>query len=241
MTFSIGQKAPFSVPLYAEAFGLTAAEASDDISALLSSGGALPFSLFGEGRVLSQGIAIPFSADGAPPILYLYALATDLPSRGQGLLRTLIGELSFWARREAYAALCLLPADGGLACAYRRMGFTEEYLAGGGADLAAGDALSLCFDSPMGFVPCPPDELRIPLGAALPPQVFSYAVSSLGDTVIPCRIGEEYAILDRRDPRFALAVTGGLLASVRRRGEHRYLLMPLGGPLPSGIPEPLPR
>ncbi len=241
MTFALGENAPFSVPLYAEAFGIEETEAEADISALLSAGGAFPFSLSEGGRVLSQGISIPFWADGAVPVSYLYALATDLASRGQGLLRTLIRETAERARQSAYTALCLLPADKALADAYRRMGFSEERPAGGAAILGGTADLSLRFDAPPTFVPSSADELRIPLGNALPKRLFSYAVSSLGDGVMPCRIGEEYAILLREDPRYALAVTDGLSASVRRIHGDSYLLMPLAGSLPKTIPEPLPR
>ena len=241
MTFALGADAPFSVPLYAEAFGIEAAEAEADISALLSTGGAHPFSLSEGGRVLSQGISIPFWADGTLPVAYLYALATDPTSRGQGLLRTLIRETADSARESAYSALCLLPAAPPLAEAYRRMGFTEERPAGAAPTVGGASDLSLFFDTAPAFLPCPTDELRVPFGNALSRESFSYAVSTLGDRVMPCRIGEEHAILCREDPRYALAVTDGLRASVRRVSDHRYLLMPLGGALPSEIPEPLPR
>ena len=241
MTFALGEDTPFSVSLYAKAFDIEPNEAEADISALLSAGGAFPFSLSEGGRVLSQGILIPFWADGALTVAYLYALATDPASRGQGLLRTIIRETADWARRSAYSALCLLPADRPLADAYRRMGFTEERPAGA-APTVEGDAdLSLFFNSAPSFVPCPIDELRIPLGNALSAEVFSYAFASLGDRVLPCRIGREHAILSREDPRCAMAVTKGLFPSVRRVSDPRYLLMPLVGALPCEIPEPLPR
>jgi predicted N-acetyltransferase YhbS len=241
VTFSLGEDAPFSVPLYAEAFGIDEAEAKADISTLLSAGGALPFSLSEDGRVLSQGISIPFWADGAVPVSYLYALATDPASRGQGLLRTLIRETADQARRSAYSALCLLPADQALADAYRRMGFTEERPAGAAPTVGGCADLSLRFDRVPDFLPCPIDELRIPFGNALSAGVFAYAFASLGDRVMPCRIGEEHAILSREDPRCAMAVTEGLSSSVRRVSDPRYLLMPLVGALPNEIPEPLPR
>lgn len=241
MTFAFGENAPFSLSLYAEAFGIERAEAEADLSSLLSRGGAFPFSLSEDGCAVSQGIFIPLWADGIIPVAYLYALATAPASRGQGLLRTLIRETAGEARRSAYAALCLLPADEALADAYRRMGFTEERPAGGAPTIVSEADLSLCFDAPPPFVPCTPEELRIPLGNALPRGILSYALSSLGERMMPCRIGEEYAILYQNDPRYALTVTEGLLPSVRRVSDHRSLLMPLAGALPKAIPEPLPR
>lgn len=241
MTFAFGKDATFSARLYAEAFGIEGMEAEADLASLFSSEGAFPFSLSEGGRVLSQGIFIPLWADGAVPVGYLYALATEPASRGQGHLRTLIREAAEGARESAYAALCLLPADPGLADAYRRMGFTEKRPAGGAPAITGAGDLSLRLRGAPAFVPCEPEELRIPLGNALPRGVFSYAFASLGESVAACRIGEDYAILDRRDPRYALAVTKGLRSSVQGVGEHSYLLMPLAGPLPKEIPEPLPR
>ena len=240
MTFSIGKKAPFSALLYAEAFGLGVAEAESDLSVLFR-GGALPLSLSAEGKVLSEGIGIPLWEGGATPVLYLYALATDPPSRGQGLLRTLIRESALWAGAQGYAALCLLPADAGLSSAYRRMGFTEERPAGGAAVLAEAEDLSLFLDGTVPPIPCPPDEVYASLGSALSQSLFFYALSSLGDGVGAFRIGAEHAILFKKDPRYALAVSAGLASLAGRRAPHCYLLMPLAGPLPQAIPEPLPR
>ena len=239
MTFASREDARFSVALYAEAFGIEKDEAEADISSLLSGTGAFPISLSENGHTVSQGIFIPMWADGTLPVAYLYALATEPASRGQGYLRTLIRETA--EKASAYAALCLLPADAALADAYRRMGFTEERPAGGAPTVGSEADLSLCFDAPPSFVPCTPEELRIPLGNALPRGVFSYALSSLGDRMVPCRIGEDHAILYKNDPRYALAVTEGLLSSVRRVRDYTYLLMPLAGSLPKAIPEPLPR
>jgi predicted N-acetyltransferase YhbS len=241
MTYSFGEGAPFSVSLYAEAFDVPLAEAESDLAALLSMSGVFPVSLREGGRVLTQGIAIPLWADGTVPVLYLYALATEPASRGQGLLRTLIREIAVRAKESSYSALCLLPADEALAAAYRRMGFTEERPAGGGPVLGRADTLSWILTAPPDFSPCPPDALRIPFGNALPREIFAYAFSSLGERVMACRIGGEYAILHKEDPRYALALTEGLRATARPCDHHRYLLMPLGGALPRSIPEPLPR
>ena len=244
MTVSYGGEAPLSAALYAEAFGGSADEAAHDLEELRR-GEAVPFSLTEGERVLSQGIGIPLwseTADGkACPLLYLYALVTEPASRGQGLLRTLLREVKEQARRSAYAALCLLPADAALAAAYERLGFTEHLPAGGGAALSEAADFSLRFRSVPAYRPCPADELRIPLGMALYRPLFSYAVASLGDRVIPCRVGKGHALLFKDDPRYALAVTQDLMPNAERVGSHEYLLAPLRSHRPAFIPEPLPR
>ena len=240
----IGKEAPFSAALYAEAFGGTEEEARADLDALRRAG-AQPFSLSREGEVLSQGIGIPLWADGAKPMLYLYALATAASARGQGLMRTLLREVAERYGESAYAALCLLPASEQLAAAYGRMGFSERRPAGGAAILRSADDFSLRFGSLPDFEPCPFEEMRVPLGMVLSRELSAYAAASLGDRVMPVRIkapfGYEYALLYRDDPHLALAVTNGLKDSMTRQGAHDFLLFPLRRELPGSIPEPLPR
>ena len=240
----IGKEAPFSAALYAEAFGGTEEEARADLDALRRAD-ARPFSLSREGEVLSQGIGIPFWADGAKPVLYLYALATAAPARGQGLMRTLLREVAERYGESTYSCLCLLPASEALTAAYGRMGFSERRPAGGAAALRAEDDFSLRFGSLPDFEPCSLEEMRAPLGMALSRELFAYAATSLGDRVMPTRIkapfGYEYALLYRDDPHLALAVTDGLKDSVTRQGAHDFLLLPLRRELPASIPEPLPR
>lgn len=242
--FLTGQEAPLSAALYAEAFGGTVGEAEAELSALLAAD-AHPFSLSREGEVLSQGIGIPLWADGAMPVLYLYALVTAPSARGQGLMRTLLREVAARYGKSAYTALCLLPASEQLAAAYGRMGFRERRSAGGAATLRSEDDFSLRFASLPDFEPCSFEETRVPLGMALHRELFAYATASLGERVIAARIqrpyGYEYALLFRDDPLLALAVTEGLAAGVTRQAGHDLLLHPLGRPLPTFIPEPLPR
>lgn len=240
MTYAHGKNAPFSVALYAEAFGCSAAEAKADIDALVSAD-AVPFSLSESGTVLTQGIGIPLWADGVIPVYYLYALATAPAARRQGFLRTLLEEVAKRAKESAYAALCLLPANDALAAAYERMGFTEHRPAGGSATPSAPSELALRFREMPVYTICHEEELRIPLGMALSSPLFSYAVSSLGEGLLPCRIGNGFAILLRDDPHCALAVSPSLSSAVQRVGKQDFLLYPLGRPLPHTIPEPLPR
>ena len=225
-----------SARLYAEGFSLPCAEAENDLDTLMR-GGAIPLTLSDRGRVLSQGIGIPINT-GDGTMLYLYALTTDRSARGQGHLRTLLRECTKAARAMGFSALCLLPASDTLADAYRRMGFTEELPAGGAPHIEAKKDLALRLDTPASPI-APEDRPNFckAIGHAMPEPLFDFTLSTLAPTVLPMITDEGYVLALASDPRYALA------ASFRavRVANHTLLAAPLGGRLPIGIYEPLPR
>ncbi len=230
---------PLSPRLYAEGFGGSEGEAEAALSAL-SRAGAVPLRLSCGEAPLSQGAAIPLSVDGCR-ILYLYALSTAVAARGQGHLRTLIKETARWAAAEGVTALCLLPADEGLSAAYRRMGFTLALPAGANALSAGGEEFSLYAEAPL--TPMPTEDrafLYSALGGAMSRAAFDFTLDTLADSCFTARWEKEAAILSRKDPRRALAVTEGLSPTYRVCPAAHLLVMPLVGNVPP-IPEPLPR
>ncbi len=225
--------------LYAEAFGTTVTEASETLSALLSAG-AIPLLLFEGNSLVSQGIGIPLTVDGGR-ILYLYALTTDAAARNRGFLRTLLKETANAFAARGYRALCLLPADTALASAYRRMGFTLSFPAGALALPAESEDFSLYTEAPPAFRPTDDlDLLHASLGQAMSLPLFALTLESLADVVYPARFGEETALISRRHPGCALAVSPGLLPLYRRRPTADLLMLPLTKDA-APPPEPLPR
>ena len=225
-----------SARLYAEGFSLPLTEAEADLDTLIA-GGAIPLTLAGDGQVLSQGIGIPIDT-GDGPILYLYALTTDRAARGQGLLRTLLRECADAARARGFSALCLLPASAALADAYRRMGFTEALPVGGAPHIESATDLALRLDE--GARPITPKErheLYRAMGQTMPEALFDFTLSTLAPAVLPMRTDEGYALALASDPRYALAASYEAV----RVANHTLLAAPLGGRLPIGIYEPLPR
>ena len=237
MHVSFSADAPvLSARLYAEGFSLPISEAEADLDALIK-GGAIPLTLSGDGRVLSQGIGIPIDT-GDGTVLYLYALTTDRAARGQGLLRTLLRECADAARAMGFSALCLLPASDALADAYRRMGFTEVLPAGGAPHIEAAADLSLRLDT--AWAPITPEmrhDLYKAIGQTMPEALFDFTLSTLAPAVLPVKTDEGYALALASDPHYLLA------ASFRaaRVANHTLLAAPLGDRLPIGIYEPLPR
>ena len=238
MIFSVTDSAAISPTLYAEAFGMSAEEASADIAAL-TEGGALPLTLSNGGVTLTQGFALPLIADGLP-LLYLYALATLPAARGQGHLRTLLERAADYARGAGYRALVLLPANEALAEAYTRMGFTETRTAGGAAALGRASDLTYLCEGEGAPVPIEVEECLPPLGGALPAPLLAFAIRSLAPAVLPYRVGESICLLLATDLRHALCADR-CHAIHKTTDRHRLLLRPLGGRLPEAIPEPLPR
>lgn len=236
--FEVG--APLSPRLYAEGFGGSEGEAEAALSAL-SAAGAISLRLSSEGGVLCQGAALPLFVEGCR-ILYLYALSTAVAARGQGHLRTLIRETAQWALTEGTTALCLLPADAGLAEAYRRMGFTIALPAGANALTVGSEEFSLTERAPLSLTPTSDRTfLYGALGGAMSREAFELTLDTLADACLTARWGDEAAILSRREPSRALAVTAGLAAAYRTAPAAELLAMPLGERAVPPIPEPLPR
>ncbi len=234
MTFAFGANAPLSAALYAEAFAEDVASAADTLSALLL-GGAYGFSLSEGGRPLSQGLGVPFSVDGRR-FLYLYALATDKAARGQGLLRTLIKETAASAKADC-DGLVLLPATPSLSAAYQRMGFAEVYPAGAPADTESAPYLVLT--EALDCTEISAEEAYPYFSSSLSQALFLYTLSSLGDDYFPARVADGCALLWRKSPRLALAVSENI--PVTQGGGNTFLYFPLKGEPPRRIPEPLPR
>ncbi len=236
MIFSMGADAPISPVLYREGFSLPKETAEQELREMLDAS-FLPFSLHEGGEVLSQGLGIAFSVKKTR-LLYLYALTTRPSSRGSGLLRTLLERVAEKCTGE-YAALCLLPANEELAASYRRMGFTHACPAGADAE---GGLSRFRFEGIPVYHEISVEELYSLLSPSLPLPAFRFAVASLENRYIPARIGNAGALLLRKNPSFAIAVSASLARAVTVRTDTPYfLLAPLGKELPPYIPEPLPR
>ena len=235
LSFS-AERPALSARLYAEGFSLPLDEAKADLGALLR-GGAIPLTLSAEGCVLSQGIGIPINT-GNGTVLYLYALTTDRAARGQGLLRTLLRECAGMALDGGFAALCLLPASDALADAYRRMGFTEALPAGGAPHIEAKEDLALRLNTAARpIAPKERHDFYKAIGHTMPEALFDFTLSTLAPAVLPMKTDAGYALALASDPRYALAAS----SRATRVADHTLLAAPLGGRLPIGIYEPLPR
>ncbi len=225
--------------LHAEAFGTDGAEATATLKAFLEAG-AIPLLLYEGDTLVSQGLGIPLTVEGSR-MLYLYALATDAAARNRGFLRTLLKETASAFVARGYRALCLLPADVPLADAYRRMGFSCAYPAGALPLPEEEGDFSLYAETPPALTPTDDLELlHAALGQAMSRPLFALTLSTLADTVYPASLGKEAALISRRHPGCALAVSPGLRHAYRRRPTADLLLMPLGDE-PMAPPEPLPR
>ena len=237
MTFTLS--GTLSPRLYAEGFGEGLADAEKALSALIAAG-AIPLLLEENGTPVSQGVGIPLTVDGGR-ILSLYALTTDKAARNRGCLRTLVEETARAFRARGYRSLCLLPANGELDAAYRRLGFTVAHPAGALPLPEGADGFSLYTEEALPFVET--DDLPLlhrSLGAAMPLPLFALTIKTLADVAYPARLGEETALLSCRHPGCAIAVSEGLSAHFSRRPTASLLSLPLSGEaLPP--PEPLPR
>ena len=225
--------------LYAEAFDTDVGEAAATLSAFIEAG-ALPLLLFEGDALVSQGLGIELNVEGRR-MLYLYALATDTAARNRGFLRTLLKETAAVFAARGYAALCLLPANAALADAYRRMGFSETAPAGAQPLPETPEDFSLYAEELPTFTPTDDlDFLHGAIGGAMSRAMLSATVATLADVVYPARLADEAALLSRRHPGCALAVSSGLMPLFRRRPTAELLLMPLSGKAATP-PEPLPR
>ena len=216
---------------------MTPDEAADDAAALLA-GGALPLTLTEGDVLLSQGFALPMTVDGCP-LWYLYALVTAPKARGRGCLRTLLEGCAAAARASGVNGLCLLPADEGLAEAYRRMGFWLAYPIGAPATVTDEGYALRTATQPTRCEPITGRELMQALLTALPVALFDFSLTTLKDVARPMRLDGVPALADPRDPTRLLAIGEG--GHAHRVSAPELLLRPLGGRLPELIPEPIPR
>ncbi|MBQ2718501.1 MAG: hypothetical protein IJF73_00350, partial [Clostridia bacterium] len=128
-----------------------------------------------------------------------------------------------------------------LAAAYRRMGFTLALPAGANALTPGAEVFSLLAEEPPALLPTEDRALLYSrLGGAMSRALFDLTLDTLEDTCFGAVLGEEAALLYRRDPRRALAVSRGLTPFYRVCPAAEVLVLPLGGTVPM-IPEPLPR
>lgn len=216
---------------------MTPDETEADFATLLA-GGALPLTLSEGDTLLSQGFALPMTVDGCP-LWYLYALVTAPKARGRGCLRTLLEGCAATARAHRVHGLCLLPADAGLAEAYRRMGFWIAYPIGAPA-VVTDEGYALRTEvTPTRCEPISGGELMRALPAALPKPLFDFSLTTLLGIAQPMCLDGIPALADPRDPSRLLAIGEG--GNARRVSAPELLLKPLGGRLPELIPEPIPR
>ena len=238
MIFSADRGDKLSPALAAEAFDIPLAEAEKDFKTLLD-GGALPLTLCEGDTLLCEGFALPMQVEGTS-LIYLYSLVTAPKERGRGYLRTLLNECTAMAHARGINGLCLLPASQALAAAYRRMGFWLSYPIGAPAIPTENEGLALRLTSPPTHcVPMSADELRTSLPPALSPTLFEYALSTISHFAIPMRLDGVPALVSPTNHCALLAI--GDEQNALRISAPALLLKPLGGRLPSLIPEPIPR
>ena len=97
------------------------------------------------------------------PIAYLYAVATAIPYRGEGLCRSLLDQARAILQEQGYAGILLVPGTPGLFAFYKKLGFTVCSFVGKFVE-KAGKPLPLLRLTAKEYAACRKDLL--PAGAA---------------------------------------------------------------------------
>ena len=92
-------------------------------------------------------------------IAYLYAVATDVNCRGQGLCRALIENTHLYLKLQGYTGTVLVPGSPDLAAMYKKLGYKIFCYAQSSTVFAAAPAIAVTAISPLEFAQKRPSHL----------------------------------------------------------------------------------